>query len=148
MLVDVHCHLTDEKFDEDRDEVVARAGIIITSGTDKEDNREVLKLAKKYKNVKVALGFHPGYLIDKKEKDIEKEIEFISKQKIDAIGEIGLDFVYEQKEKQEKYFRMLLEVAKKKDLPVIIHSRLAERKCVEILEEMEMKKVVMHCFCG
>lgn len=86
------------------------------------------------------------------EDKIEEEIEFIrkNKSKIVSIGEIGLDFKEntEAKEKQKRIFIEMLDLAKELDMPVQIHSRKAELECIEILEKTEMKKVIMHCFCG
>ena len=150
MLVDVHTHITDKKFDEDRDELIekSKCSVIINNGISVKDNRDTLALAKKHKKVKAALGLHPYDIVKMSDDKIEKEIDFISKQKIIAIGEIGLDFTYENKEKQIKYFKKFLEIAKGMDLPVITHSRKAEKELIDILEEMKMKKVVLHCFCG
>ncbi|MBT3323958.1 TatD family hydrolase [archaeon] len=150
MLIDVHTHITDKKFDEDIEEVIenSNCAVIINNGMNVEDNRKTIELGKKFSKVKVALGIHPYDIVKMDEKDIEAEIKFIAKQKIIAIGEIGLDFTYEEKEKQIKYFKEFLGLAKKMDLPVLVHSRKAEKEVVEILKEKNMKKVVMHCYCG
>ena len=150
MLVDVHTHITDKRFDEDRDELIekSKCSVIINNGISVQDNRDTLALAKEHKKVKAALGLHPYDIVKMSDEGIEKEINFISKQKIVAIGEVGLDFTYEDKEKQIKYFKKFLELAKKMDLPVITHSRKAEKELIDILEEMQVKKVILHCYCG
>ncbi len=150
MLVDVHTHITDKKFDQDIEEVIENSGctVIINNGLNVEDNRKTIELGKKFSKVKIALGIHPYDIVRMDEKEIDEEIKFISKQKIIAIGEIGLDFTYEEKEKQIKYFKEFLDLAKKMDLPVLVHSREAVKEVIDILEEKEMKKVVMHCYCG
>jgi TatD DNase family protein len=150
MLVDVHTHITDKRFDEDRGELIekSKCSVIINNGISVKDNRETLALAKKHKKVKAALGLHPYDIVKMSDDEIEKELTFISKQKIIALGEIGLDFTYENKEKQIKYFKKFLDLAKKMDLPVITHSRKAEKELIDILEEFEMKKVILHCYCG
>ncbi|MBL7051691.1 MAG: TatD family hydrolase [Nanoarchaeota archaeon] len=150
MLIDVHTHITDKKFDADVEKVIedSNCAVIINNGMNVEDNRKTIELSKKFSKVKVALGIHPYDIVRMDEKDIDEEIKFISKQKIIAIGEIGLDFTYEEKEKQIKYFKKFLDLAKKMDLPVIVHSRKAENEVLEILKEKKMKRVVMHCFCG
>ena len=104
MLIDVHTHITDKKFDEDIEEVIenSNCAVIINNGMNVEDNRKTIELGKKFSKVKVALGIHPYDIVKMDEKDIEAEIKFIAKQKIIAIGEIGLDFTYEEKEKQIK----------------------------------------------
>ncbi|MFC1754398.1 TatD family hydrolase [Thermoproteota archaeon] len=150
LLVDVHAHLDDEKFKEDMDSVIDRAreaGVkkIITNGIDAATNRVSLELAKKYDIVDVALGWypqeHPGELDD--------ELEFIKKQKFVAVGEVGLDYKRDyDKEKQKKDFQKMIDLAKKFDKPLIVHSRQAEEDVIEMLEKAEAKKVVMHCFSG
>jgi len=152
-LVDVHAHLEHEKFGEDLEEVIGRfkeAGgeLIINSGTDPGRNRETLALASKYDIVKCSFGMYPigDY------EDVDSEIAWIEEHGDDcvAIGEIGLDFDKGRGDfdKQEKLFRKMLELAKRMGKPVVIHSRKAETEAIEILEELGMKDVVMHCFCG
>ena len=135
MLIDVHTHITDKKFDADVEKVIedSNCAVIINNGMNVEDNRKTIELSKKFSKVKVALGIHPYDIVRMDEKDIDEEIKFISKQKIIAIGEIGLDFTYEEKEKQIKYFKKFLDLAKKMGFPVIVHSRKAENEVLENL---------------
>tara|TARA_Y100000310_G_scaffold342172_1_gene444129 strand:+ start:1115 stop:1861 length:747 start_codon:yes stop_codon:yes gene_type:complete len=150
MFVDVHTHVTDAAFDKDRKEVIERSGCIaiINNGYTPEDNRATLKLAKEFPNVKVALGLHPSETCKMDPKAIENEINFISGEKPIAIGEIGLDGTYENMGQQVKYFKHLVDLAMKKGLPMIVHSRKAEKEVIDILEEMKAKKVLLHCFTG
>jgi len=154
-LVDVHAHLESSQFDGDLDSVIdnfKKSGgeFIINSGTDPERNKKTLALSKKYDCVKCSFGMYPvgDY------RDIEGSIKWIKKNKdvCVAIGEIGLDYDNEERrsnaENQKKLFRKMLELAKKLDKTVIIHSRQAELEAIEILEEERVKNVVMHCFCG
>jgi len=152
-LVDVHAHLEHEKFGEDLDSVVDRfkeAGgeLIVESGTDPGRNRLTLKLSEKYDCVKCSFGMYPigDY------EDVDEELAWIEGHVDDcvAIGEIGLDFDKGcgDVEKQKELFRKMLGLAKKIGKPVVIHSRKAEAEAIEILEELGMKDVVMHCFCG
>jgi len=152
-LVDVHCHLESSRFKEDLDEVIERfneAGgkFVINSGTDPERNRATLKLSEKYDVVKCSFGMYPVGDYN----DVDGELAWIEEHAdaCVAIGEIGLDFDKgnSDAEKQEKLFRKMLGLAKKLDKTVVIHSRAAELEAIEILEEMRMGKVVMHCFCG
>jgi len=152
----VHAHLESDRFEKDLDEVVGRfveAGgkFVINSGTSPERNRECLALAEKYKIVKCSFGMYP---VGNFGKDVDGELDWIEEH-LDscvAIGEIGLDFDNESREKnsekQKDLFRKMLGFAKRVGLPVVIHSRKAEAEAIEILEEMKMDKVVMHCFCG
>ena len=102
MFIDVHTHLTNRAFDHDRKEVIARSQCValINNGYTIQDNRETLALAKEFPQVKPALGLHPSETAVLSQKDIDKEIQWMGKQKCVAIGEIGLDFTYEEQEKQ------------------------------------------------
>jgi len=149
MLVDVHAHLTYEKFDENVDEVINKfKGIIITNGTFVEDNRKVLKLSKKYSNVKPALGIYPGHIIEMSDDELKKELKFIEENKPIAIGEVGLDGTYENMDKQIIWFKEFIKLSNKLEIPIIVHTRKAEAKVIDVLEEMKAKKVVLHCFSG
>jgi len=102
------------------------------------------------------MGESDGFLRDIEEFDVDGELSWIKEHKDDcvAIGEIGLDYNWkefqteEMRDKQKEVFRKCLELAKKIDKPVVIHSRKAELDAIEILEEFGMKGVVMHCFNG
>jgi TatD DNase family protein len=152
--IDVHCHL---EMCKDIDKCVKRAvnegvEIILTQGTNVETNRNALELAQKYDNVKACLGIYPIDALKMSDKEIDKEIEFIRKNndKIVGIGEVGIDFKEDNDnhERQKKTFRKFVDLSMKLDKPIIIHSRKAELECIEILEDMKAKKVIMHCFCG
>ncbi len=155
-LIDVHAHLDHTRFEKDLDEVIEKfkkAGgeYIISSGTSPSTNRKVLELAEKYGVVKCSFGMYP---VGNFGEDINAEIKWIEEHADDcvAVGEIGLDYDGDERkaeaEKQKELFRKMLDLAKRIDKPVVIHSRKAELDAIEILEEMKMKKVVMHCFCG
>jgi len=166
MLVDIHCHLDHEYFRGKLDKVIAnakKAGVkyILTSGVNKESNREILKISEKYDIVKPSFGLYPIDALklekeavalprDTVPTDVDEEIKFMlkNKEKAFAIGEIGLDYalVSDKKEEQKEIFEKMLNLAEKIKKPVIIHSRKAEADSLEILESSRMKKVVMHCF--
>ncbi len=159
MFIDLHCHI--EFFENDLHSVISNAekagvGIIVASGICPESNRKVLEFSKKYKIIKPSLGVYPmdALEFEKNEKldfNLDDEIAFIkkNKEKIFAIGEIGLDYKNGDEGKgQKKQFEKMIELAKELDKPVIIHSRKSERDAIEILEKHGMKKVVMHCFSG
>ena len=121
--------------------------VAIANGIGEKENREVLKLVSGNDIVRGALGVHPTEDL----KNVDEEIEFIEKNsdKIVAIGEVGLDFLEkDNKEEQKKVFGKFIELSKKLDKPIIVHSRKAEKECVEILEKFGATKVVMHCFSG
>ncbi len=157
-LVDVHAHYTYKNFKKDIDETISRmekAGVkkVITNGLNPKDNKEVLKLASKYNIVDAALGVYPteaGSLSDKELKEILKQIED-NKNKIVAIGEVGLDHHWtkdkKKQERQKEVLREIIKLANKIKKPIIVHSRNAESETVEVMKEAKVP-VIMHCFCG
>ncbi|MBT4541054.1 TatD family hydrolase [Candidatus Woesearchaeota archaeon] len=165
ILIDVHAHLHWKDF-KDLDEVIERAkdaGVkaIITAGVDVESNRQSLEIAKKYDIVKAALGLYPMDALSRETSTelntdinnyVDEELKFIETNKKDiiAISEIGLDFVSNKTDMklQMETFVKQLKLAKKLNLPVIVHSRKAEADVINLLENEKMKKVVLHCFCG
>lgn len=160
ILIDVHAHLDWPDMIKDIDGIIQRARdagvkVVIANGVDRESNRKVLELSGKYDLVHPALGIYPIDALqteqgeDFKETDIDKELEFIRSKDPVAIGEVGLDLKNGQDlEMQQELFRKLIDIAKEKDIPVIVHSRKAEKECIDLLEETGCKKVVMHCFSG
>lgn len=160
ILIDVHAHLDWPDMLQDIDNVIQRAkeaGVkaVIANGVDRDSNRKVLELADKYDIVRPALGIYPIDALQKeqgeafRETDINDELGFIRQQDIIAIGEVGLDLKNGQDlGMQKNIFLKLINIAKEKDLPVIVHSRKAELECIDLLEQTGYKKVVMHCFSG
>jgi TatD DNase family protein len=152
--VDVHCHLDWKDFKGREDEVVRSARdagltMIIANGTGAESNRAVVDLAGRFDIVRPALGIYPPYEAAIEEKDLEEEVAYIRRSGPIAIGEIGLDGTYgTYPEGQEHVFRRMIELGSDLDVPLIIHSRKAEKHTLDILEEMGAGKVVMHCFSG
>ncbi len=168
MYIDIHAHLdlcfyTDEQIVQ----VLKNAkdnnvGIIVANGLNKETNHHALTLAKKYPQIKAALGMYPWeamkddvdagyYKKESMEFSPDEEIEFIKKHKKDivAIGEVGLDRKNEYKtNKQVEIFKKLIELSKEIDKPLIVHSRKAEEEVINLLEQHKAKKVIMHCFNG
>jgi len=148
-LIDVHCHL------DLLDNVPKEPVLIITSGFDKETNRKSLELKEKYPNVECSLGIYPLDQLKREKKfeefDVDEEIEFIrkNKDKIVAVGEVGMDFSENpDKQEQEKVFVKMIKLAKELKKPIVIHSRKAEKEVIEILKREKAKKVIMHCFSG
>lgn len=155
-FIDVHCHIDRYKEDEIR-AIMERARnvqvrIIINNGNTMQTNRKVLKLAEKYPEIKIALGIHPIECGGLSDDEIDNEIKFIkeNKNKIIAIGEVGMDFKESEvkPEKQAKIFKKFIKLSMEIDKPIVVHSRKAEKECIEILEQMNAKKVLMHCFSG
>lgn len=153
-FIDIHCHL--DMIDLPLEEIIKNAldnnvKIIVSQGVNPESNRTVLSLSEKYDIVKAALGLYPIDSLKLSEKEIDDEISFIkkNKNKIVAIGEVGLDFKESiEKEKQINTFEKIVKLSKEINKPLIIHSRKAESEIIEILEKQKAKKVIMHCFSG
>lgn len=154
MYIDVHCHLDLCKNIEKSVEGARKKGvnIIVTNGINPSTNRKGLELASKYKEVKAALGIYPIDALALSDREIDDEIDFIRKNKnrIVAIGEVGIDFKEDLKnwERQKEIFRKFINLSIKLNKPVIVHSRKAEKECIEVLEGLNVRKAIMHCFCG
>ncbi len=144
-MVDTHCHIFKEYYD-NIDEVIKKMkdNIIIVSGTNDSDNLEVINLCNKYNNVYGTLGIHPT---ERGNLDfIEKNI---NQSKIVAIGEIGLDYYWNnEKEKQKEIFIKQLDLAQKYNKPVVIHNREATNDIYQILKNYPDLKKVIHCYSG
>ncbi|WP_448821069.1 TatD family hydrolase [Cetobacterium sp.] len=153
-LVDTHCHLDNEKFDEDRLDVIDRIKgnleFCVNIGYDLTSSKKSLELAKKYDFIYAVIGVHPIDIAEYDE-EIEKELELLAKDsKVVAIGEIGLDYHWmtEPKEIQQERFRRQLELAKRLNKPVVIHTRDAMEDTVNILKEYPNVTGVIHCYPG
>lgn len=152
MLIDTHCHLFSEYYD-NIDEVVMRAksvgvGMLIVNGIDRRTNEEVLELVKKYDIVYGALGIQPENTENVVEDDFRFIEEHINDDKIVAIGEIGLDYHYDiDRDKQKEVFKRQLNIAKKYSKPVIVHSRDCIQETYDILK-MYSVRGIMHCYSG
>lgn len=153
-LIDTHAHLDFDRFDEDREEVIEAAyqediQRIINVGADMESSVNSVELAKEYDFIYAAVGVHPHEAKDFSSEDYLKLKELASSPKVLAIGEIGLDYYYDNspRQKQQEVFKRQLDLAKELDLPVIIHSRDAKEDTLKILkEEAQGLKGVLHCY--
>jgi TatD DNase family protein len=134
MYYDIHCHLTDSKFDADRDEVIARAqemGVtMITIGTDEITSREAILLAEKYDHVYAIVGYHPDELPSEGISSAQRaELhEMVQHPKVVGIGECGFDFFRKEKTSklisfQEEAFRTQIELAIEHNKPLMLHNR-------------------------
>lgn len=153
-LVDTHCHLDNEKFDEDRLEVIERIKenleFCVNIGYDLASSKKSLELAKKYDFIYAVIGIHPIDIAEYSH-EVEKELELLGKEpKVVAIGEIGLDYHWmtEPKEVQQDRFKKQLELAKRLNKPVVIHTRDAMEDTVNILKEYPDVTGVLHCYPG
>jgi TatD DNase family protein len=141
MYIDSHAHLTSPRFDSDREDVIRRAldaGIeyIINPGTDLDDSRRAVALAEKHPNVYACVGFHPHDASKADEHSLHDIEELSLHPKVVAIGEIGLDFHYDfsPREVQARIFETQLEIAQRRNLPVVIHTRESNEETVAIIE--------------
>jgi len=149
-MIDTHCHLFNEYY-ENIDKVIEKMkeNIIIVSGTNLKNNKELISLCKKYDNVYGTIGLHPTELENISIEDFEFIEKNINNPKIVGIGEIGLDYHYNNYDKklQKEIFIKQIYIAKKYNKTIVIHSRDAINDTYEILKEhaQELKKI-MHCF--
>ena len=147
MLIDTHCHLSFDDYENLEEIIENMNGIMIASGCSDKTNKEVLELVEKYPNVYGTLGIHPEE-INNLTSDSFKIIEDnINNPKIVAIGEIGLDYywVRDNKEAQKQLFIKQLDLAKKYNKPVVIHSRESIQDTYNILKQYNLKGSI-HCF--
>jgi TatD DNase family protein len=167
-LVDVHCHLNHKVFEGKIDQIIINAKqnnvkAILVSGVNSKSNREVLELVKKDDLLKASLGIYPidalglaegetGLPRQPEKIDLDEEFKFIekNKDKIVAIGEIGMDFHWDKDhhQEQENNFRKIIQFANKICKPIIIHTRNAEKECLDVLEQESKVKVCLHSFSG
>lgn len=156
MLIDVHAHLDFKDFEKDLDNVVKNAenaGVsnIITSGVNPMSNKKTLEISKKYDIVYASLGLYPLDILNLSEEKLDDAMSFIkkNKNKFVAIGEVGLDFVSRKKEREQKEnFLKIINLVEHLNKPILVHSRKAELECIELLEDSNIKKIIMHCFSG
>ncbi len=158
MFIDLHAHLDLVKDIDRAVEEAKKAGvsIIVSSGIHPKSNRIALEVEEKHDIVRASVGLYPIDALkteispEKYSVDIDEEIEFIrqNRDRIIAIGEIGLDFkTGKDKDEQEGLFRRMLDLASELDKPVVIHSRKAEADALKILKGYSLK-IILHCFSG
>lgn len=157
-MIDSHAHYDDSKFDDDRDAILSSLpskGIekLINVGCDIEGMEGCISLAEKYDHVYATVGVHPYDAEFLSEEDLEKiKNAALSSKKVVAIGEIGLDYHYDDisKEGQKDGFIKQIRLARELNMPIVIHERDACADTLEILksENVQDMKAVMHCFSG
>ena len=153
MYIDTHCHLYQDYY-EDIDKEISdcnkkNCNILITNGCDLNSCDESLELSNKYKEVYAALGFHPTELKDYNDDWLSWLEKHINEEKVIAIGEIGLDYHYDNtdKEREISVFKKQLDLAQKYNMPVIVHSRDATEDTLNILKNYSLKGII-HGFSG
>ena len=157
MIFETHAHYDDAKFDTDREMLLAelpQRGIspVINAGSSIATTKTTLSLAQEYPFLYAAVGVHPSDVDDLNEDTYAWLRQQTTLQKTVAVGEIGLDYYWDKEpqvqENQRYWFKRQLELAKEKDLPVIIHSRDAAEDTMQILKETPMREMpgVIHCY--
>ena len=155
MIFDTHAHYDDEAYNEDRDTLLNSmkengVGRIMNVGASMQSTKDAVALAKQYDFIYAAVGVHPTESGDLTEKDMECLYQLAKEEKVRAIGEIGLDYYYNEppKEIQKKWFVRQIDLAKETNLPIIIHSRDAAKDTLDIIKAGQGDKTggVVHCF--
>lgn len=155
MLFDTHVHLNVEQFIDDREETIQRAfdaGVryMTVVGFDRETIPLAIEIAENYETIYAAVGWHPVDAIDMTEEDLNWIEELSKHPKVVAIGEMGLDYHWDKspKDVQKEVFRKQIRLAKKVNMPIIIHNREATEDIIDILEEENAKEIggIMHCY--
>lgn len=152
MLIDSHCHLVNEDYN--IDEIIEKAKendvkYLIVSGSERDDNKLNIKLLDKYDNIFLSAGYHPSMASSVTEDDYNFLEKCLMNDRVVAVGEIGLDYHYgkEDMKDQKELFRRQLDLAKKYNKPVVIHTRDAFLDTYNILREYNLSGVI-HCFSG
>ncbi len=155
MLIDTHCHLDFPEFEQDRNEVIKRAkenGIdyLINVGSSLQGSKNSLELALNYDYIYAAVGIHPHEADNADNASLAVIKELAEKNKVVAIGEIGLDYYrnYSNPQNQKRLFIALIKLAKDLNLPLVLHSRQAEEETLNIIKKFAPQKAVVHCFSG
>jgi TatD DNase family protein len=158
MLIDSHCHLDFPDFIEDLDGIVARAaaagvGRMVTISTRVRRLAELVAIAERFDNVYCSVGTHPHHADEEDGISADELIALTQHPKVVALGEAGLDNFYDNgsPEAQERGFRAHIAAARATGLPLVIHTRDADARCGEILEEEVAKgpfRAVLHCYTG
>lgn len=154
-MIDTHTHYNDEAFDEDREALILSLpgqGIerAVNIGADMASSRASLKLAEKYEHIYATVGVHPSSTGGMEEEGLEELAKLARERKVLAIGEVGLDYYWDDAERsrQRFWFRRQIELAGRVGLPLVIHSREAAKDTFEIMKEAGAKEIggVMHCY--
>ena len=155
MIFDTHAHYDDSAFDADREELLAampekRIGLILDPGCDETSSRAALALAEAFPFVYAAVGVHPENIESRTEETLDVIRSLAAHGKCAAIGEIGLDYYWDDthKAEQREIFAAQLALAAELGLPAIVHDREAHADCLEIVTSCPEARGVFHCFSG
>ena len=155
MLFDTHTHYDDRKFTEDRYEILEDlknhdVTYALNAGCDLKTSQMSIFLAEKYDFLYASVGFHPHSASEFKDSDLSILENMASHNKVKAIGEIGLDFFYDNSPRdiQKDVFKKQIDLAVRLNMPVVIHDRDAHKECLDIIKTNPPKKLVYHCYSG
>ena len=155
MLFDTHAHMDARAFREDRDEILQGlsakgVGLVMNPGCSLASSRSAVALAEKYDFVYAAVGSHPDVADEVNEEVLEEYRKLCKLDKVKAIGEIGIDYHYEDipRQLQLQAFRMQMELAREVGLPVIVHEREAHEDGMAVVREFPEVTGVFHCYSG
>ena len=156
MLFDTHAHMDDRAFDEDREGLLSRLpeegiGLLMNPGCSLDSSRAACALARKYDYIYAAVGSHPDAAAEVCPEVLEQYRVLVRENpKVKAIGEIGLDYHYEDipREIQKEAFRAQMALAAEENLPVIVHEREAHGDGMAIVREFPTVTGVFHCYSG
>ena len=157
LLIDTHAHLDSSRFNKDRAEVIKNArasavSYIVNIGADLKSSRYSVKLAREYPFIFATVGIHPHDAISLDANVLAELEKLAGEEKVVAIGEIGLDYYYDHSPRdiQRAAFIDQLVLAKKLNLPIVVHSREAEEDTMNILKEHYRQggTGILHCFSG
>jgi len=155
MLFDTHVHLNARQYQDDHHEVIQRAfeaGVshMVVVGFNQETIPLAIEIAEQYETIYAAVGWHPVDAIDMKKSDLNWIEELSTHPKVVALGEMGLDYHWDKSPKdiQKDVFRKQIQLAKKINMPIIIHNREATEDIIKILKEENAHEVggIMHCY--
>ena len=154
MIFETHAHFDDEAYDKDRDTLLKSLNFhgveaLVNVGASMASSRQSIELAKEYPFIYAAVGVHPEQVEELNEDTMKKLEEMAKEEKVVAIGEIGLDYYYDDvpREIQKKWFKEQLNLAVKLKKPVIIHSRDAAQDTMEMMKKYQGKLTgIIHCF--
>ena len=155
MLFDTHAHMDDRAFRDDRHELLAGlpekgVGLVMNPGCSLDSSRNAVALSEKYPHVYAAVGSHPDVADEVNETVLEEYKKLCKLPRVKAIGEIGIDYHYEDipRQLQLKAFRMQMELAREVKLPVIVHERDAHEDGMAVVKEFPDVTGVFHCYSG
>ena len=154
MYFDTHCHLNSEQLYENRDEFIKHAldnqvEMMVVVGYDLESSKKAVEIAKEHSFIYAAVGIGPNDCLNTTTQDLQIIDEYLNEPKVVALGEIGLDYYWDDvpSDRQKEIFQQQVDLAKKHQKPIIIHCRDAYEDTYEVLKR-NGHPGIMHCYSG